>query len=69
MTGCLCVPSDGESPGKREEWKDDSEDIVRRDTPADHEPLERVEPQVCVYYVLCVCNLYLVSFFRKTDVH
>ena len=45
--------ADGESLGEREEWKDDSEDIVGRDTPTDHEPLKRDEPQVseCV----CVC--------------
>ena len=52
VTGCLCVPADGESLGEREEWKDDSEDIVGRDTPTDHEPLKRDEPQVCG---VCVC--------------
>ena len=51
VTGCLCVPADGESLGEREEWKDDSEDIVGRDSPTDHEPLERDEPQVCA----CQC--------------
>ena len=43
---------------EREEWKDDSEDIVGRDTPIDHESLERDEPQVSVYYgstCVCVC--------------
>ena len=53
MTGCLCVPGDGESLGGREEWKNDSEDIVGTDTPTAHEPLERIEPQVCV--CACVC--------------
>ena len=52
VTGCLCVPADGESLGEREEWKDDSEDIVGRDTPTDHKPLKRDEPQVCGG---CVC--------------
>ena len=55
MTGCLCVPGDGESLGEREEWKDDREDIVGRDTPADHEPLKRIEPQVRVCVCVCVC--------------
>ena len=65
VTGCLCVPGDSEALGGRKEWKDDSEDIVGRDTPTDHEPLERIEPQVrvcvcvcvhvCVYVCVCVC--------------
>ena len=60
MTGCLCVPGDGESLGEREEWKDDSEDIVERDTPTDHEPLKRIEPQVSVCVCVCVLYLYLL---------
>ena len=59
VTDCLCVPGDAESLGGREEWKDDSEDIVGRDTPTDHEPLERIEPQVkvcvCACLRVCVC--------------
>ena len=66
VTDCLSVPANSESLGEREEWKDDSEDIVGRDTPTDHESLERVEPQVRVCYVLCVCNLYL-SLERLTS--
>ena len=66
VTGCLCVPADGESLGEREEWKDDSEDIVGRDTPTDHKPLKRDEPQVCGVSV-CVCGrggggLSIISF-------
>ena len=64
MTGCLCVPGDGESLGEREEWKDDSEDIVGRDTPTDHEPLERIEPQVCMCVCVCVCMLYLYLLLK-----
>ena len=57
VTGCLCVPVDGESLGEKEEWKDNSEDIVGRDTPTDHEPLKRDEPQVSVCVCVCVpCN-------------
>ena len=57
VTGCLCVPADGESLEEREEWKDDSEDIVGRDTPTDHEPLERDEPQVSVCVCVCVYTM------------
>ena len=62
MTGCLCVPGDGEFLGEREEWKDDSEDIVGRDTPTDHEPLKRIEPQVRV--CVCVHALFVSSLER-----
>ena len=61
VTGCLCVPADGESLGEREEWKDDSEDIVGRDTPTDHEPLKRDEPQVSE----CVCVCLRVFLLRR----
>ena len=63
VTGCLCVPADGESLEEREEWKDDSEDVVGRDTPTDHEPLKRDEPQVSV--CVCVCALYMASLSKR----
>ena len=61
VTGFLCVPADGESLEEREVWKDDSEDIVGRDTPTDHEPLKRDEPQVSV----CVCVHFIWHLFQK----
>ena len=63
VTGFLCIPADGESLEEREVWKDDSEDIVGRDTPTDHEPLKRDEHQVSV--CVCVCALYMASLSKR----
>ena len=67
VTGCLCVAGDGEALGEREEWKDDSEDIVGGDTPTDHEPLKRIEPQVRVCVCVRVCACFICIFFGKSS--